>query len=44
VRNVGPAGLTVADLVFPWFIWIMGVRQATNEVTSISFFTQIVGS
>ena len=23
-------GLTVADLVFPWFLWIMGVSLAIN--------------
>jgi heparan-alpha-glucosaminide N-acetyltransferase len=23
-------GLTVADLVFPWFIWIMGVSMAIS--------------
>jgi heparan-alpha-glucosaminide N-acetyltransferase len=23
-------GLTIADLVFPWFIWIMGVSMAIS--------------
>ena len=27
-------GLTVADLVFPWFMWIMGVRH--RHVTDTS--------
>ena len=33
-------GLTVADLVFPWFMWIMGVRQVTYSISTQKFAFQ----
>lgn len=40
-------GITVADLVFPWFVWIMGVSivfsfQGRKEKSILSMLYQIV--